>query len=89
MTLFSAEVAVGENPDSLVRLSEVNVGGIDPGSSSGSTVPGFNGSLQQFAFNGEDIFELARSGQLTNHQVSFLWCKRSAIENYANDSIRF
>jgi hypothetical protein len=39
------------------------------GSQVTSNVPGFKGSLQQLTFNGEDIFELARSGQLTNHQV--------------------
>jgi hypothetical protein len=72
---FPAEVVVGESPESIIRFSEVHVGGIDPGSTGVSTVPGFKGSLQQLTFNGEEIFELARSGQLTNHQVCYLKLK--------------
>ena len=68
---FLAEVVMGENSENLLRFSEVHIGGIDPGSQVSSTVPGLKGSLQQLTFNGEDIFELARSGQLSNHQVRF------------------
>jgi hypothetical protein len=68
-SFFSAEVVMGENSENLLRFSEMHIGGIDPGSQVSTSVPGFKGSLQQLTFNGEDIFELARSGQLSNHQV--------------------
>jgi len=67
--LCLAEANVGDSQDSLVRFSEIHIGGIDPSSANGSPLPAFKGSLQQVKFNGEEIFELARSGQLTNHQV--------------------
>ncbi len=67
-----AEVVMGENSENLLRLSEMHIGGIDPGSQVSSNVPGLKGSLQQLTFNGEDIFELARSGQLSNHQVCYI-----------------
>jgi hypothetical protein len=64
---------MGENSENLLRLSEMHIGGIDPGSQVSSNVPGLKGSLQQLTFNGEDVFELARSGQLSNHQVCSLY----------------
>ena len=60
---------MGENSENLLRFSEMHIGGIDAGSQVSTSVPGFKGSLQQLTLNGEDIFELARSGQLSNHQV--------------------
>jgi hypothetical protein len=44
--------------------SEMHVGGIDVGSMVTSNSPGFRGALQQLAFNGEKLFELANTGQL-------------------------
>merc|ERR1719361_2609252 len=43
-------------------------GGIDVGSMVTSNSPGFRGSLQQLTFNGEKLFELANTGQLTTIQ---------------------
>jgi hypothetical protein len=60
---------MGENSENLLRFSEIHIGGIDAGSQVSTTVSGFKGSLQQLTLNGEDLFELARSGQLSNHQV--------------------
>jgi hypothetical protein len=48
--------------------------GIDVGSMVTSNSPGFRGALQQLAFNGEKLFELANTGQLAiKHTVSFLF----------------
>ena len=66
--------------ESKMGYSEMHVGGIDVGSMVTSSTPGFRGSLQQLTFNGEKLFELANTGQLTTiqHRVNIivLWCNK-------------
>ena len=55
--------------------SEMHVGGIDVGAMVTTNSPGFRGALQQLAFNGEKLFELANTGQLAiKHTVSWYIC---------------
>jgi hypothetical protein len=57
--------------ESKLSFSEMHIGGIDVGSMVTSTAPGFRGSMQQLSFNGENLFELAKTGQLAiQHTVS-------------------
>ena len=56
-----AEIAATQ---SLMDYSKIYFGGIEPGEIISSQAPGLNGYMQQLYFNGQEIFELARAGQL-------------------------
>ena len=63
--------------ESKMGYSEMHVGGIDVGSMVTSSTPGFRGSLQQLTFNGEKLFELANTGQLTTIQHTVRFCREN------------
>jgi hypothetical protein len=69
LSAFSAEA---HGSDFLLSYSKMYIGGIDPGEliKLTTSAPGFIGSMQQFILNGEEYFELASSGQLTNHKLN-------------------
>ncbi len=57
--------------DAQFSYSEMHIGNIESGSMATTEAPGFNGYLQQLTFNGEKLFELAKTGQLAiQHSVS-------------------
>ena len=72
--LCSIIIAEIMGTESKMGYSEMHVGGIDVGSMVTSSTPGFRGSLQQLTFNGEKLFELANTGQLTTiqHRVNII-----------------
>ncbi|XP_071747001.1 neurexin 1 isoform X2 [Lepeophtheirus salmonis] len=77
------------NSESILRYSQINIGGIEHGDLITSTAPGFKGRMQQFIINAKNIFELIKSGQISNHKMNAILSKDDNQIDSQHNSVSF